>query len=193
MLEYEVLSVPVPIYSVNRLKSKWIHVYNPITSIEGVEIKMNLQKPSVDIRISKSRKNGQLILRRCEIFIKAIVVGIAPEKCKDLLEVEADIINFMISDIKRLSPNSATRAVARIIGKEGKTKDLIESTSGAKLFIKDEHMVYIVGTDKAIKIAKDAVCRLVMGAQPGAIHNNLKRLVAKNKKEYFETVYYQED
>jgi RNA-binding protein PNO1 len=66
---------------------------------------------------------------------------------------------------------------------EGKTKFAIENATKTRLVIADQK-VHIMGSFANIKLARDAVCNLIIGAPPGKVYNQMRN-VARRLNERF--------
>ena len=70
----------------------------------------------------------------------------------------------------------------RIIGREGKTRRIIEQLTGAQVSVSG-HTVAIIGTYDAVSTAKDALENLITGRQHGTVYKFLRRRRTEPKKE----------
>ncbi|KAG0439027.1 Pre-rRNA-processing protein PNO1 [Dictyocoela muelleri] len=174
--EYRTIIIPIPIVKVKPLKRIWMQIYEPLVNISGLQVRMNLQAPSIDLRSIDC-----LALERGRIFINAILKGFSPIDCVSALkDDDTSVVSFRISDVKKLPRNGLERAIGRIIGTDGKMKSTIENTTRCKLIVFDDE-ISILGTPDNTKMARDAVCRLIMGSKPNSISNRLKILSSKRK------------
>lgn len=49
----EIRRVPMPPHRLTPLKKDWINIYSPLTEILGLQVRMNVQKRAVEIRVCK--------------------------------------------------------------------------------------------------------------------------------------------
>lgn len=156
---------------------------NAVTK-ELIEKKLNIQldvdSESGDININLSTEaTDPSVLFRAREVISAIGRGFSPEKARRLLEDEEttllvidlrDYVGKSESDIKRLS--------GRIIGREGKTRRLIEELTDTYVSIYG-HTIGIIGTMEEAEIARQAVEMFIRGR----LHTSVYRFLHSKRRE----------
>lgn len=75
------------------------------------------------------------------------------------------------------------RAIGRLAGHGGKTKYTIENATKTRIVIADTR-IHILGSYNNIRIAKDALVRLVIGSPPGKIYTQMKNVAARQKQRF---------
>ncbi|CAM9813059.1 unnamed protein product, partial [Ectocarpus sp. 12 AP-2014] len=76
-----------------------------------------------------------------------------------------------------------SRAIGRIAGQGGKTRHAIENATRTRIIVADQK-VHILGSFSNIKVARDAICALILGAPPGKVYNQMRN-VARRMSERF--------
>lgn len=154
---------------------------------EGKTRRKLQQKTSV--RISVDSENGEISLDdrnvddpfdifKIENVIRAIGRGFSPDHAFKLLNDRYDLYIFDIHDYVRKKPTHVHRVKARVIGKNGKTKQLLEELTGSDISVYG-HTVAVIGDVTDIDIAKKAIDKLLMGSK----HATVYRFVEKSMKD----------
>jgi RNA-binding protein PNO1 len=75
------------------------------------------------------------------------------------------------------------RAIGRIAGTNGKTKFAIENSTKTRIVLGGQK-IHILGEFENIRMARESVVSLVLGARPGKIYQDLHTISAKRKARY---------
>jgi ribosomal RNA assembly protein len=104
--------------------------------------------------------------------IKAIGRGFSPERAMRLFQ---DDEYFEVIDLKELGgrPNQMSRIRGRIIGHDGKTRELIEDLAGVSISIYG-NTVAIIGTSIGLPVAKHAIEMLLNGSEHSTVYRYLE-------------------
>lgn len=183
-------SLPVPEGKVGMLKREWLKIYTPVVQLGKLQIRFNHKTKHVELRTCPSTVD-LAYLERSMTYIQAVLEGFKPEDAVTIMKFK-DVFteSFHIQDIRKLKSSHLSRAIGRIIGRDGRIKESIENFSKCKFILKDEK-ISLIGCDENIKIAKDAIGRLVQGSEPTSIFNRLRIISAKLKEKYggIKTIY----
>jgi RNA-binding protein PNO1 len=175
--------VPIPPHRMSPLKTSWSKIYPPLVEHLKLQVRMNIKSKAVELRTSKFTTDAGA-LQKGEDFVKAFTLGFDVDDAIALLRLDDLYIEtFEIKDVKTLQGEHLGRAIGRIAGKDGKTKFAIENTSKTRVVLADTK-IHILGGFQNIRIAREAVVSLILGAPPGKVYGNL-RTVASRMKERF--------
>lgn len=135
----------------------------------GVSIEVDSENGVVEIDRSDA---DPLTGWRVKDIVKAIGRGFSPGKAMELLK---DGRSLEIIDITRYddSQKGMRRLRGRVIGRDGRTRDLIEELSDTYVSVRGK-TVSIIGETEALGVASEAVRSLLEGAPHGAVYNQLE-------------------
>lgn len=175
--------IPVPPHRLTPLKNHWMEIYKPIVEHLKLQIRMNQKSKSVEIRTSKHTTDSGAI-QKAEDFLKAFMLGFSVEDAVALLRLDDLYVDsFDVTDVKRLSGANLSRAIGRISGKDGKTKFAIENATRTRIVIADTR-VHILGSFMNMKVARDAICDLILGSPASKVYNRLRQTSARSVEKF---------
>lgn len=70
------------------------------------------------------------------------------------------------------------RCIGRLAGKSGKTKFTIENSTRTRIVLADTR-IHILGSFQNIRVARDAICALIMGSPPGKVYSKLRSVSSR--------------
>ncbi len=113
------------------------------------------------------------ILRAMEV-LEAIARGFSPEKAFRIFDDE--LIGLEIMDVSKQAdtPKELKRIMGRVIGKDGKTREAIESLTGANISIYGK-TVSVIGYIDQIQTVRKAIEMLIQGSKHAAVYGFLER------------------
>ena len=155
----------------------------------SIELQVESETGGITITLLSTASDPTVLFRAKET-VTAIGRGFSPERAFRLFhddEAFLEVIDLREaigrsqSDIKRLK--------GRVIGKNGKTRRLIEELTEASLSIYG-HTISIIGNTDQTEAAKEAVRMLIRGSQHSTVYRFLhrkRRELKKKKMELWET------
>lgn len=183
-------SISIPLNKLRLIKQEWLKIYTPIVELGKLQIRFDIRDRKIDLRTCESTQDSSFLERGIN-YIQAIIDGFKVEDALAIMKFR-DIFteSFELSEIRKLKSTHMARAIGRIIGREGKTKQSIENFSRCKFILNDQRVV-LLGSVENTRIARDAIGRLVQGSDPASIFNRLRIISSKLKDKYgsIQTIY----
>lgn len=177
----EIRRVMVPENRMTPLKNQWIDIVTPLVEHMGLHVRMNLKRRCIELKYGPDC-NDIGALQKGVDFIKAFLLGFELQDAIALLRLDDLYIeSFEIKDVKRLNGAHLSRCIGRISGRDGKTKYAIENSTRTRIVMAGQKL-HLMGAFQNIKLARDALCSLILGTPPGKVYNHL-RIVSKRVRE----------
>jgi ribosomal RNA assembly protein len=120
--------------------------------------------------------------------IKAIARGFSPEKALKLLDSEDLVLDVIDLSTLGDSPADLKRIKGRIIGRGGKTREVIEQMTGAKLSVYGK-TISVIGDSDQLATVREAINMLIDGAPHGAVYGYLEKRRRELKRSQLESIY----
>ena len=130
-----------------------------------LEVKLTFDGNAVDI------EGEGLELYKAKLIVKAVGRGLSPPNAFRLLSDEEQL---EIIDLKEYTENKIEIIKARLIGRGGKTRKLIEKHSGCAISIYGK-TVSLIGKFEQLEIAKEAVNMILYGAKLTTVYGFLQK------------------
>ncbi|PFH36566.1 putative pre-rRNA-processing protein PNO1 [Besnoitia besnoiti] len=194
-VRYEVRRLLVPPHRMSPLRKQWTEILEPLVTHLKLQVRMNLKRRCVELRtrVPGDAKSGDMkqagglgslhnnssLLQKGSDFVRAFLLGFEVRDAIALLRLDDLFIeSFEIKDVKRLNGDHLSRCIARLNGREGKTKYAIENATRTRLVFADSR-IHILGSFENIKLARHSICSLVLGAPPGKVYNHLRTVTRR--------------
>jgi ribosomal RNA assembly protein len=110
-------------------------------------------------------------LRVAEV-IRAIGRGFSPENASALLD--DDLLLFEVISLDHLSPKALNRVKGRVIGRDGRTRGVIENLANVKISVHGK-TISLIGQSYWIRTAHEAIAMLIQGSPHSSVYNFLER------------------
>lgn len=154
----------------------------------GTKIEVDSETGEVFITSTKETSDPLAVWKARDV-VMAIGRGFSPERAFRLfnegetLEV-VNLTDIIIGNDK----NALPRVRGRIIGRKGRTREIIEEMSGADVSVYGK-TVAIIGNPIQVEVAKTAIEKLARGSPHGVVYKYLER--RKKDLELESTTYYE--
>ena len=180
----QVFRLKIPVERVGVLIGKDGIVKHKIESACKVKLNIDSETGEVNI-IARDDMDDPTLMFKAQNIVLAIGRGLSPEKAFKLLDDDYYLHIIDLRDILGKSKSNLVRVKGRIIGKEGKTRRIIEETAGVDVSVYG-HTVAIIGVVENIEIAKEAIEKLVKGSQHKTVYRFLGRKRSELKRSRLE-------
>jgi ribosomal RNA assembly protein len=145
-------------------------------------IKLNIDSKQGEVVIEEEEESDPLALIKVENIIKAIGRGFSPENAYMLFNDESDFFSFDLHDYVGKKDSHVRRLKSRVIGKEGKTRKVLEELTNSKISIYG-HTVSVISDMVKMNILKKAIDMILTGSKQATVY----RFVETQMKELRRT------
>ena len=145
---------------------------------EKLGLKIDIDSKTGDVTIDDHDVKDPLIVIKMENIIKAVGRGFSPEKAVLLLGDNSDFFVFDLHDYVGKKEAHLRRLRSRVIGREGKTKKVLEELTDSKISVYG-HTIGIISDVMKMNILKKSVDMLLTGSK----HASVYRFVEAQMKE----------
>ena len=141
-------------------------------------IKINIDSKQGEVVIDDHEVEDPLAVIKLENIIKAIGRGFSPHNAMRLMNDNADFFTFNLYDYVGKKEAHVRRLKSRVIGKEGKTKRVLEELTDARISVYG-HTISIISDIIRMNILKKSIDMLLTGST----HATVYRFVEAQMKE----------
>ncbi|MDL2260996.1 KH domain-containing protein [Methanimicrococcus sp. OttesenSCG-928-J09] len=136
--------------------------------------KLKLEVNSEDGRVEIRDEEDPVAAMRAMEVVKAIARGFSPEKAMELFY--EDFLTLDIIDLSEAAstPKELARLKGRIIGREGKTREIAEKLINVKISVYGK-TVSVIGFPEQTTIIRTAVDMLINGVNHGTVYSFLEK------------------
>ena len=136
-----------------------------------------------EISIDESGTEEPLKPLKTENVITAIGRGFSPEHALRLFNDDMCLLVFDLRDYVGRNPSHIHRLKARIIGRDGKTRQIIEEMTGSNISVYGHTVAMIIDIFKT-GTAKTAVEMILNGSKHSTVYRYLERKRSERKSIY---------
>ena len=147
-----------------------------------------------EVRLDVDSENGKVEVKQTgdpvrglkgPEIVKAIGRGFPPEEALTLLDDDMMMFDLIDVDAAARNKNDLERQKGRLIGENGRTRELMEELTGASVVIYGTTMG-IIGTPKQVDVVRSAAEMILDGAPHGAVYSFLERKRNEMKRQGME-------
>ncbi|MCW3978783.1 MAG: KH domain-containing protein [Candidatus Bathyarchaeota archaeon] len=158
-----------------------------IETFFGVDLTIDSDSGSVEIALKPETKDVSVIFM-VQNIVRAIGRGFSPQRAEILAKEDFDLHIIDLCDYVGESRNALARVRGRIIGKNGRSRALLEELTETRISVYGD-TVAIIGSVESLGVAREAVMKLIKGSFHKTVWNFLYAYRRKMKKDRGELWY----
>ncbi len=158
-----------------------------IENFYKVTLKIDSESGAVEIILNPDQKDVSVIFT-VQNVVKAIGRGFNPRKTELLANENYDLNIIDLTEFVGDSRNAIARVKGRIIGKNGRSRELLEELTETQISVYG-HTVACIGSVENLTVVREAIMMLLKGAFHKTVWNFLYAYRRKMKKERGELWY----
>jgi ribosomal RNA assembly protein len=146
---------------------------------KATNAKLVIDSSSGDVSVIWTETFDPILRMKLPDVIRAIGRGMNPERALQLFEDDHHLRLFDMREYVGKNANQQRRIRSRLIGRNGRIRELIEEHSGSEIVVYGSTVV-IIGDEESLPLASQAVERLLQGAEHSSV---LKHLETERRKK----------
>lgn len=148
-----------------------------------VQVRFNTKTRSVEMKTSPHTVDVGALQKGAD-FVSAFMMGFEVQDAVALLRLDDLYVeSFQVTDVKLLRGDHLSRAIGRVAGQDGKTRFAIENATRTRIVIADQR-IHMLGSYANLRVARNAICDLILGAPPGKVYNNMRNVAKRMSERY---------
>lgn len=144
-------------------------------------IKVSIDSKTGDVCLEEEKAKDPVLVLKVRDIVKAIARGFSPERAFVLFGDDFYFDSIDIREYAGKERKDVMRLKGRIIGKEGKTREIIENLGGAEVSVYG-NTVSIIGSIETMEVARNAVEMLLKGSEHSSVYRYLEKMCKKMRK-----------
>jgi len=172
-----------PSHRYTPLRENWEHILTPLVEYLKLQVRFNTRTRSVELKTSQHTIDTGALQKGAD-FVSAFMLGFDIQDSVALLRMDDLYLeSFKVTDVKMLKGDHLSRAIGRIAGQDGKTRFAIENATRTRIVIADTR-IHMLGSYANIRVCRNAICDLILGAPPGKVYNNMRNVAKRMNERY---------
>jgi RNA-binding protein PNO1 len=175
--------VRCPPHRYTPLRQDWEQILVPLVQFLKLQVRFNTKTRSIEMKTSPHTIDTGALQKGAD-FCSAYMLGFDVQDAVALLRLDDLYVeSFQVTDVKLLKGDHLSRAVGRVAGQDGKTRFAIENATRCRIVVADTR-IHLLGSYANIRIARNAICDLILGAPPGKVYNNMRNVAKRMSERY---------
>lgn len=153
----------------------------------GIRMDVDSDQNEVVLHVEAEGTDPVMAMKTQDVT-RAIARGFSPERALRLFSDDAYLEILDIHDYVGKGKNHVQRVKARVIGREGKTRRILEEQTGCDIAVYG-HTVGVIGDIEGIAPAKQALDMLLRGSEHASVYRfleNKRRKARRDARELWE-------
>ena len=149
---------------------------------ERSRLKIDIDSKLGEVVIDDHKGEDPLMVIKIENIVKAISRGFSPQNAMRLMDDDADFFVFNLYDYVGKKESHVRRLKSRVIGREGKTKCVLEELTNSNISVYG-HTVSIIADITSMDVIKKAIDMLLTGSKHATVYRFVETQMKKLKLE----------
>jgi len=175
--------VRCPPHRYTPLREHWEQILTPLVEYLKLQVRFNTKQRRVELKTSPHTVDHGSLQKGAD-FVSAFMMGFEVQDAVALLRLDDLYVeSFQVTDVKMLRGDHLSRAIGRVAGQDGKTRFAIENATRTRIVIADQR-IHLLGSYANLRLARNAICDLVLGAPPGKVYNSMRNVAKRMSERY---------
>ncbi|TFG08849.1 RNA-processing protein [Candidatus Heimdallarchaeota archaeon] len=144
-----------------------------IEELTDTKLIIDSQSGDVIIVIEEEELEDPISLWKSRDMVKAIGRGFSPQKTFQICTPGYGFDLLQLRDFVGTSPNAQREVRARIIGKKGRTRNIIEQTASCYISVFG-NTVAIIAEQRSMQIIREGLIKLINGSKQSTVYKYLE-------------------
>jgi len=144
-------------------------------------IKLDIDSKTGEVTLQDAEDTDALMIMKVENIVKAVGRGFSPENAFLLFNDEMDFFVFNLHDYVGKHESHLKRVKSRVIGREGKTKHVLEELTDSKVSVYG-HTVGLISDMMRMNILKKSIDMLITGSKHATVYHFVEAQMKELKR-----------